>query len=81
VRNDLDARVRKIFGRLFPVDPAALTDSDRRGELQGWDSLGHLDLVTALENEFQVSIEADRALEIETFGEAKQVLAQLLGDA
>lgn len=79
--NDIDARVRKIFAQLFPVDPTTLLDSDRRGELQGWDSLGHLDLVTALENEFQISIEAERALEIETFGEAKQVLAQLLGDA
>jgi acyl carrier protein len=81
VTNDIDARLRKIFGQLFPVDPTALADSDRRGELQGWDSLGHLDLVTALENEFGISIEAERALEIETFGEAKQVLAQLLGDA
>jgi acyl carrier protein len=81
VTNELDARLRKIFGQLFPVDPAALVDSDRRGELPGWDSLGHLDLVTALENEFQVSIDAERALEIETFGEARQVLTELLGNA
>lgn len=79
--NDIDARLRKIFGQLFPVDPATLADADRRGEVQGWDSLGHLDLVTALESEFGVSIEADRALEIETFGEARRVLAELLGNA
>ena len=37
-------------------------DDVRRGELDGWDSLGHLDLVSELEAHFAVTIDADRAL-------------------
>ena len=76
--NELDAQLRKIFAKLFPVDPADLADDARRGELEGWDSLGHLDLVNAIESEFSVSIDTDQALEIETFGETKEMLESLL---
>ncbi len=70
--------LRRIFGELFPIDPAELDDDSRRGEIDGWDSLGHLDLVSALEGSFSVRIDAEEALEIETFADAKRVLARLL---
>ena len=75
----IDTRLRKIFAELFRADPEALDDGTRRGELDGWDSLGHLDLVSALEQEFEISLDPDEALEIETFGDAKRVLAATLG--
>jgi len=77
--HELDARLRKIFGELFPVDSASLSDDARRGELDGWDSLGHLDLVSEMEKQFSVQLDTDQALEIETFADAKRVLAALLG--
>lgn len=79
--NNIDAQLRRIFGRLFPVNPVELTDDVRRGELDGWDSLGHLDLVNELETQFSVAIDPSRALEIDTFGAAKRVVADLLRDA
>jgi len=78
---ELDARLRKIFSELFRIEPAAISDDARRGELEGWDSLGHLDLVSVLEREFGVSLDTDRALEIESFADAKRVLRSLLADA
>jgi acyl carrier protein len=79
--DDIDIHVRTIFSELFAVAPVALDDEVRRGELEGWDSLGHLDLVRLLETRFAVSIDVNRALEIETFGDAKRVVAGLLGHA
>ena len=76
--DDLDPRLRGIFARLFPVDPAALDDGARRGELDGWDSLAHVELVDALEREFSLCLEPERALEMETFGDVKKVLRELL---
>ena len=77
----LDARLRKIWSELFRVDPSELSDDVRRGELDGWDSIGHLDLVSELESQFSVSLDLEQALAIETLGDAKRVLADLLGDA
>ena len=77
----IDVRLREIFSKLFPVSAAELDDDARRGELDGWDSLGHLDLVSELEAHFAVTIDADRALDIDTFGAAKRVVASLLDNA
>ena len=60
---DLDARLRRIMGGLFHVEPGSIADDARRGELDGWDSLGHLDLVSALEAEFGVALVTELALE------------------
>ncbi len=79
VTDDIDTRVRKICSDLFRVDAQQLSDNARRGELDGWDSLGHLDLVSALEKQFSVSLTPEQALDIETLGDAKRVVAELLG--
>jgi acyl carrier protein len=75
---ELDLQLRRVFASIFPVDPSAIEDGARRGELDGWDSLAHLDLVSELENEFGVTLDPEEALEIETFGDAKRVVAQRL---
>ncbi len=79
--DDLDRRLREIFARLFPIDPAQLDDHARRGALDGWDSLAHVELVDALEQEFSLFLEPEQALEMETFGGVKKVLRELLADA
>lgn len=81
LNEEVDTKLRKIFSELFRVDPEALHDDVRRGELDGWDSLGHLDLVSELEQQLSVQLDPDQALEIETFGDAKRVLGELLRDA
>lgn len=78
---DLDRSLRAVFAELFRVDPASLTDDVRRGRLKGWDSLAHLTLVADLEARFGVTIDAERALEIETFGDARRVVAELAAGA
>jgi acyl carrier protein len=78
---DLDETLRVVFAELFRVPRAELRDDSRRGELEGWDSLGHLDLVSELERRFSVELDPDRVLEIETFADARRVLAALLPDA
>ena len=77
MQDDLDSGVRALFAELFRVDGAALDDEDRRGELRGWDSLAHLTLVAELEVRFGVTIDMELALEIETFGDAKRIVAEL----
>ena len=70
----MDQRLRSVFATLFRVEAGELTDNTRRGALPGWDSLGHLELVVALENEFGMTLSPDEALEIETFADARNVV-------
>ncbi len=76
-RTNSDDRIRAIFQRLFDVSPQSYRDDIRRGELQRWDSLGHLELQAALEKEFQIEIPVDEVLTMETVGDVRQTVEKL----
>lgn len=73
----LDTRLRSIFNTVLEID-ASLPDSALRyQETPGWDSLGAVLLISSIEEEFQVEIDTDRALKMETFTGAAQMLREL----
>ena len=77
---ELERRIREIFSKLLLVEPSELREDTRRGELESWDSMAHLDLVAELEAQLSIRIEPDDALAIETFGDAIRVVHRLVGD-
>ena len=75
--NGSGKRVDVLFQRLFQASPEMLKDTIRRGELPKWDSLGHLELLAALEKEFSIDIPPDEVLAMETIGNVKQTVVRL----
>ena len=75
--NGLDDRIKRLFEGLFRVSPELVDDDTRRGALEGWDSLGHLNLVDALREEFGVEISPEQALDIETVRDIKGMIQAL----
>jgi len=73
----IDAALPAIFERLFGLDPASLNDQVRRGELERWDSLGHLELLEALRLEFGVEIPPEQGLDMETVADVKRILRSM----
>jgi acyl carrier protein len=67
-------RVERVIGKVFQVDPAELGDTSSRDAVRGWDSMGHLTLVLALEEQFGVTLAIDDAMEMTDVGRIKQVL-------
>lgn len=71
----MDERLKRVFGELFKVGPASWSDALSPEQVQGWNSLGHLALINALEAEFSVTFEDGDLTEMETVGKIKAVLA------
>jgi acyl carrier protein len=67
-------RVERVIGKVFDVDPAELRDASSRDAIPGWDSMGHLTLVLALEEQFGVNLAIDDAMEMIDVGRIKQIL-------
>jgi len=72
---NVEAAIKKIMGRIFEVRPEEITDQTRRRELERWDSLSHLALLVALQEEFHVEIPAEQALEMETLEDIKRAIS------
>jgi acyl carrier protein len=50
----IPARARRVFEKVLGVDSGQLDLSTSQESLEGWDSVSHIELVLALEMEFDV---------------------------
>ena len=74
--DDLKASVQKILQSVFPAGNGSFEDSCGPCEVKGWNSLGHLNLVLALNEEFDISLEFDEIMAIGCVGDIFAVLRQ-----
>jgi acyl carrier protein len=57
-------KIKEIMGAVFEMDAADIKDSDNSTTIQNWDSLNHMNLIVALEEEFNVRFEDEEIIEI-----------------
>lgn len=75
--DEYDKQIYMVFSRVFAVPPEQLSADTRRGDLEGWDSLGHILLIEALCEEFGLAIAPERALGLETIHDVKTLIVEL----
>jgi acyl carrier protein len=56
----IEARVYRIVSQLFDVPASNLSPSSSPATIESWDSMGHLNLVLALEEEFGIKLPPER---------------------
>ncbi len=71
---DTRTKLQSIFREVFDDDQLQLSDSTSRETLESWDSLGHIRLISAMEDELGVSFTLE---EIETMTSVPQILATI----
>jgi len=65
----LDALIQKTFAFERP-----LQDADGLGSVPGWDSLGHLNLMVAIESAFGIRWTTREISELQTVGEIRRAI-------
>ena len=63
---------------MLNVDPSIIDESSSMDSISSWDSLRHMNLVLALEEEFKITIPDDDAANITSYKLIKLVLEDLL---
>ena len=66
--------VEEVVARVFNLDPSEVTDQSSKETIADWDSMGHLSLVTGLEEEFKVSLAIADAMEMTSVQHIKKIL-------
>jgi acyl carrier protein len=66
--------VEEFVAQVFGVDPAGIDASSSPETVEGWDSMGHLNLVAALEKRFDVSIDIGDAMEMVNVRRIREIL-------
>jgi acyl carrier protein len=57
--------VQGAFKAAFDVDPQFITIETKPNDIPGWDSMGHVALVSSLEQAFGLSFDVDEVMEME----------------
>ena len=72
--SERDARLIDLLCAVFGVTPEDIRPDKGRGTLKGWDSLRHLKLIMAIEEEFGIELTQEEIESIATVADIKQAL-------
>ncbi len=68
-KEDMFGQVQEIFRDIFDVDDLVITDSTNSDEIEDWDSLNHINLVSAIEQEFGIKFTLIELISLKNVGE------------
>ena len=68
-------KYKKIFIDTFNFDESKL-DSLEYNTITEWDSIGHMTLIAALEEQFKITMETDDVIDLSSFKKGKQILKE-----
>tara|TARA_A100001011_G_C14155249_1_gene775779 strand:+ start:620 stop:865 length:246 start_codon:yes stop_codon:yes gene_type:complete len=58
------------------IDETTIIEELAYGSIQEWDSVGHMGLIAALEETFNIEMEMDDVIDFSSFDKGKEILAR-----
>jgi acyl carrier protein len=77
-KNDILTRVKGVVSNVLKLDPSEITDNANFTFDLGADSLQSVELVAGFEEEFDIEMDQDKALEIQNIEDAVEFIAQYI---
>jgi acyl carrier protein len=71
-----ESKLKKMLSNLFKVAPEDINDDTSMDTIEKWDSLNHLNLILALESEFNVILTEENTVEVISYPLIKIVLQE-----
>jgi len=75
--SSIDEKLKDILAKVLLIDETKISDGMSRKNVKEWDSMAHLMLVSEIESAFEVTMDDDDIMEIQTVGDIKKTLKKL----
>lgn len=72
--NNIEEKIRETVAEILEIEEDQITDDFGPGSTDTWDSLNNLKLITALEENFNISLTMDEISSMVDFAKIKQVV-------
>ena len=66
-------KLAKVFADTFGISEAETKGLQYQG-IEQWDSVGHMTLVAAIEDEFDIQLDTDDIIDMSSFEKAQEIL-------
>jgi len=77
-REELFDRVQDIFRDIFDEDDMVIEDKTSSNDVEEWDSLNHINLVSAIEKEFEIRFALGELIELKDVGAMIDLIGEKL---
>ena len=71
-----DSRLTNCFVQTLGIPAAEVTDTHAYTSISQWDSVAHMALVAAIENEFNVMLDTDEVIALSSVAAARKILGR-----
>ena len=68
----------QLISQTLKVSPDIITEELAMGDIEQWDSLAHVNLLASVEKQFNITLDIDQALEIESVEDVIYTLEEIL---
>ena len=75
-RNDALKRLTEVFRDVFDDDSLIINDNTTSADIEDWDSIEHINLVEAVENEFSVKFKMREVSGMKNVGEMLDIVCE-----
>ncbi|MDF2438059.1 MAG: putative acyl carrier protein [Bacteroidota bacterium] len=72
----MQERLQEVFRKVFGNDKLVITESTSAKDIKMWDSLTHLELITAVETEFNIRFSFTEVMEFNTVGDMMHAIRE-----
>ena len=74
-----EVRVAKIFQQVLGIEPSVFSSRLSHDQVIAWDSLSHINIVEALEDEFGIEFDVDETMNMNSVGNIIQIISHKIG--
>lgn len=74
--NDIYERLNRVFREVFDDDTIAVNASTTAADIDDWDSLTHIQLIAAVEDEFGVKFSMKQVSSMKNVGEMAEIICE-----
>ena len=67
-------KYQEVFTKSLSIDSSKFNEDLKYNEIPEWDSIGHMSLISALEEEFKISLETDDIVDFSSFEKGIEIL-------
>ena len=75
----MDKKLKKIFSKIIGIKESSIKQSTSPKNTKKWDSLAHMNLIMALENELKIKFTDNEITEMLTFELVKEIITNKKG--
>ncbi len=72
----MHSKLQQVFSESLGLKQEEIVDSLKYSEVPQWDSVAHMALIAAIEEAFDIMIDAEDVINMSSFAMAKQIVAK-----